>query len=190
MTGKLITSLQSSIASTGIEPNEWILTAQSPHQKELIKRLDEIVYVEGPFTCFVQHEKSVKYFVLKTNVPNIYEFIDEKGKLDVSRMKISTFGRKEVVDRLESKLKLHHQEDGHILATCITERASESSLLAWIRILCKLNENLENLQVVFKINYDQEPKGLYNRDPLSRENMDAEKRKFGENFNEEAASFK
>lgn len=181
--------LQSSIASIGIEPNEWILTAQSPHQKELIKRLDEIVYVEGPFTCFVQHEKSVKYFVLKTNVPNLYEFKDELQQFDVSRLKISTFGRKEVVDLVDSKMKLHHQEDGHILATCITERSSETSVLAWIRILCKLNENLNNLQVVFKVDYDQEPKGLYNRGNLAKED-DKRGEDVRGDFQEEAKTFK
>lgn len=148
--------------------------------------------MEGPFTCFVQHERSVKYFVLKTNVPNMFEFKDETQKLDVSRLKISTFGRKEVVDLLESKLKLHHQEDGHILATCITERSSEASLLAWIRILCKLNENLDKLQVVFKIDYDQEPKGLWNRGNLAtgQENKRGHEDSSKEDFQEHASTFK
>lgn len=113
---------------------------------------------------------------------------DEKGKLDVSRLKISTFGRKEVGDMLEAKLKLHHQEDGHILATCITERSSEASVLAWVRILSKLNENLENLQVVFKVDYDQEPKGLFNRGNLMKE--DDQQPEFSQSFKDEAASFK
>ena len=151
--------------------------------------------MEGPFTCFVQHEKNVKYFVLKTNVPNVYEHKLELSKLDVSRLKISTFGRNRVTDLVESKLKLHHQEDGHILATCITERSSESSLLAWIRILCKLNRHLENLQVVFKVDYDREPKGLYNRGSLMQENEGADNRdtegsRTDEQFREKVADFK
>lgn len=137
-----------------VENNEWILYAQSINQKKLINRLDEILYVEGPFTCFVQHEESVKYFVLKTNTPNPYEFVFKTGELDVSRMKISTFGRKEVVEKMDEKLRLHHQEDGAILATCITEKASQQSLLAWIRILCKFNPKLESLQIVFKLSSD------------------------------------
>ena len=128
--------------------------AQSSNQKELIKRLDEILYVEGPFFCYVQWERKVKYFVLKTSKPNIFEIEGIAGRLDVSRMKIKTFGRKDVLDIIEKKMKLHHQEDGHILATCITENSSESSILAWIRILCKLNANLDNLQIVFNFNED------------------------------------
>lgn len=136
--------------------NEWILSAQSRSQKELIRRLNEIVYVEGPFYCFVQYEQYVKYFVLKTNTPNLYEFDWERRKADVSRMKISIFGRKNASNILEDRISLHQQEEGAILATCITEKSSESSILAWIRILCKLNENLENLQIVFNINKDGE----------------------------------
>lgn len=86
-------------------------------------------------------------------------------------MKIKTFGRKDVIDIVEEKIKLHHQEDGHILATCITERASESSVLAWVRILCKLNKNLDNLQFVFNVNYDQEPKGCYKEDNKKASNQ-------------------
>lgn len=46
---------------------------------------------------------------------------------------------------------MHQQEDGTVMAMCITGSASKDSLVTWVRYLQRRNPVLEHIPVVFKL---------------------------------------
>jgi len=52
---------------------------------------------------------------------------------------------------LEVPPSVHEQEDGTILAMCITGTSSKDSLALWIRFLEHSNERLSQIPVVFRL---------------------------------------
>jgi len=52
---------------------------------------------------------------------------------------------------LEVPPSVHEQEDGTILAMCITGTSSKESLTSWIRFLERSNEKLSQIPVVFRL---------------------------------------
>lgn len=46
---------------------------------------------------------------------------------------------------------VHHQDDGIILAMCVTGTSSRDSLLSWIKLLQQLNPALAEIPVVFRL---------------------------------------
>ncbi|XP_064211967.1 evolutionarily conserved signaling intermediate in Toll pathway, mitochondrial isoform X2 [Tribolium castaneum] len=128
----------------------WIISAQAPIQKDLLKRHDvtEPLYVEGPFRVWLKHQQ-VTYFTLRKNakfVAPIKEDLD-----DVSDIKIPFFNIKPPVKNLTVVPSVHEQEDGTILALCATGTSSKDSLVSWIRHLEKDNPVLAEVPVVFTL---------------------------------------
>lgn len=63
---------------------------------------------------------------------------------------------------------MHEQEDGNILAMCITGTSSRDSLVSWIRYLQTSNPNLEQIPVIFKLRTDSQETGLVKHVPQSK----------------------
>jgi hypothetical protein len=57
----------------------------------------------------------------------------------------------ERLEWLKPKKPVHEQDDGVILAMCITGTSSRDSLVSWIRFLQKSNPNLEQIPVIFTL---------------------------------------
>jgi len=56
---------------------------------------------------------------------------------------------------LEIPPSVHEQEDGTILAMCITGTSTKESLTSWIRFLERTNEKLTQIPVVFRLQSPQ-----------------------------------
>jgi len=56
---------------------------------------------------------------------------------------------------LEVPPSIHEQEDGTILAMCITGTSSKESLTSWIKFLERSNEKLSQIPVVFRLRSPQ-----------------------------------
>ena len=56
---------------------------------------------------------------------------------------------------LEIPPSVHEQEDGTVLAMCITGTSTKESLAAWIRFLERSNEKLSQIPVVFRLRSPQ-----------------------------------
>ena len=52
---------------------------------------------------------------------------------------------------LEVPPSVHEQEDGTVLAMCITGTSTKESLTSWIRFLERSNEKLSQIPVVFRL---------------------------------------
>jgi len=52
---------------------------------------------------------------------------------------------------LEVPPSVHEQEDGTVLAMCITGTSSKESLTSWIRLLEQTNKKLSQIPVVFRL---------------------------------------
>ena len=52
---------------------------------------------------------------------------------------------------LEVPPSVHEQEDGTILAMCITGTSTKESLTSWIKFLEQSNEKLSQIPVVFRL---------------------------------------
>lgn len=149
-----VTSIyQSSDLEDSID-DTWIISAQSPMQKKLLKEINEKdpIYIEGYYKIWLRN-KSVNYFVLRAAPKPILDDTDLDPD-DVSQIKFSRmlgFGLPPK-DMLSVVPSVHEQEDGVILAVCATGTSSKDSLLSWIRLLEK-NDNpyLEKLSVVFTL---------------------------------------
>lgn len=62
-----------------------------------------------------------------------------------------TIFEKEKPKQLVVYPSIHQQEDGTILAMCITETCTKDSLIAWIRCLQEANPCLEKMSIVFRL---------------------------------------
>uniref|UniRef100_A0A1B0CEG4 Evolutionarily conserved signaling intermediate in Toll pathway, mitochondrial n=1 Tax=Lutzomyia longipalpis TaxID=7200 RepID=A0A1B0CEG4_LUTLO len=115
----------------------WIVSGQTPTQKELIKhyRNAKAIYIEGPF-----------YIWLRNKCVNV-ETLEVPPAIS-SSMGIGVSRRKNDVGRVRS---VHEQNDGTILAVCVTGTCSKDSLLSWIRILQNEGyDDLANIPILFK----------------------------------------
>lgn len=130
----------------------WIVSGQSPVQKELLGRhkKESAVYIEGPFLIWLRH-RSVSYFVLRGDPPPDV-FVDEEDYDDVRNIDVPFFGfGKTKRNKVALKKTVHEQDDGIIYAVCCTGVSTKDSLLSWVRLLEKDgNPNLENLAILFK----------------------------------------
>ncbi|KAJ3650243.1 hypothetical protein Zmor_021941 [Zophobas morio] len=131
----------------------WIVSAQAPSQKDLLKNHDlkEPVYVEGSFRIWVK-DQLVNYFVLKRqpkqHIKTIKDDLD-----DVSNIRTPIFSfQKPIEKQVQVMQSVHEQEDGVILAVCATGTSTKDSLLSWIRHLEKDgNPVLSDALVVFTL---------------------------------------
>jgi len=131
----------------------WIVSGQSPDQKQLLSELKPgtPVYVEGAFRVWLQ-DNQVNYFILRgLPKPQMPESTTDENDIDqIRRWMDGEKGNKDVgdVDRYPT---CHEQEDGTIFAVCATGTSSRESLLSWIRFLEKENAVLSDLAVLFTL---------------------------------------
>uniref|UniRef100_A0A2P2I4Q4 Evolutionarily conserved signaling intermediate in Toll pathway, mitochondrial n=1 Tax=Hirondellea gigas TaxID=1518452 RepID=A0A2P2I4Q4_9CRUS len=130
----------------------WIVSGQSVHQRELLEKQPETeaLKVRGPFRIYLR-EEAINYFTLTADYkpPPAVEPLD---KDDVSI--VALLLREDSSLRSETAItvtpSVHEQEDGTILAICVTGTSSRDSLLSWVRLLCHTNPKLgQGLPVVF-----------------------------------------
>ncbi|KAK7872663.1 hypothetical protein R5R35_002658 [Gryllus longicercus] len=126
----------------------WIISAQSPRQKELLAQNPENspIYVEGAFRIWLRNAQ-VNYFILRSDYHHTYEE-EKEDEDDVSRLEVP------LVNQPTSKIvqapSVHEQEDGTILAVCATGTSSRDSLLSWIRLLERDgNPSLSRMPILF-----------------------------------------
>lgn len=128
----------------------WIVSAQSPSQKELIEELtsDRSLYVEGSYQVWLK-DIMISYFVLKTDHHQIEDPADE-DPFDVSDIRINVHGKSK--DNMAATQKdLHKTSDGVILSMAATGTSSRDSVLSWVRLLETTNPKMKTLQTIFKM---------------------------------------
>ncbi|XP_054168193.1 evolutionarily conserved signaling intermediate in Toll pathway, mitochondrial-like [Oppia nitens] len=135
----------------------WIVSGQSPQQKQIVEELptNESVYVEGPFKVWLRNQ-SIDYFIIRANNPNpVYnkddDLLDNDELNDVSSIPLSTFGKVDKTETLAPTKNIHIQDDGKILAVSATGTSSRDSLLSWVRLLQVTNPKLKSIPVVFTL---------------------------------------
>lgn len=85
-----------------------------------------------------------EYLINKTNKNTFF-------LLDVSNLQFDPFGMRAKHNKLAHKPSVHVQDDGTIYAICATGSSTKDSLLSWIRLLEKdQNEVLSRIPVLFK----------------------------------------
>ncbi|GAB0090994.1 Evolutionarily conserved signaling intermediate in Toll pathway, mitochondrial [Sergentomyia squamirostris] len=136
----------------------WIVSGQTPKQKELIKLYQKAkaIYIEGPFNIWLRN-RCVYYFILRGDAfpapPPDDTNPDDVERLEIPPALASSVGigvsmRRNEVSRVRS---VHEQDDGTVLAVCVTGTSSKDSLLSWIRILQnKGYDDLANIPILFK----------------------------------------
>jgi len=127
----------------------WLISAQSPKQKELLDRQpkNKPLHVDGAFRVWLRNT-SIAYFILRAeNTSSFYSMRDTSLDDDVSNIKPWLFEEEGIVERAS----VHEQEDGTILATCATGTSSRDSLLSWIRFLQHTNPSLKTVPVIFSL---------------------------------------
>ncbi|KAL5019219.1 hypothetical protein ScPMuIL_004941 [Solemya velum] len=141
-------------ADSEMEPLEdtFIASAQSPTQCHLLGKhpVSRPLYVEGGYRVWLR-DKQLTYFILRAEAkPENFEPIDlEKEEENLFDWKL--FFEEEQPTDLVPAFSIHEQEDGTVLASCITGTASKDSLVTWIRYLQADNPNLEQIPVVFTL---------------------------------------
>ncbi|RWS07641.1 intermediate in Toll signal transduction pathway-like protein [Dinothrombium tinctorium] len=132
----------------------WIVSSQSPAQKDLLDNLQEnkTVYVYGPFRVWLR-SVSISYFVLRgpPYKSNLTTYEDDDDPFDVHNLPLKVYGGKSKSEALKDSYKIHQQQEGDVLALCATGTSSRDSVLSWIRILETLNPNLCKLQCIFTL---------------------------------------
>ncbi|KAF6201522.1 hypothetical protein GE061_003913, partial [Apolygus lucorum] len=136
----------------------WIVSGQSPDQKELLAKLPKgtPVYVEGRYRVFVQRN-AVTYFVLRAD-NKAQKKPEVENYDDLSNMYIPLFSKPR--GDIALKPTVHEQDDSIILAVCCTGTSSRDSLLSWIRSMEKDNPRLKDLTVVFTLKAPPDETGL------------------------------
>lgn len=127
----------------------FVASAQSPSQCNLLSSHPENIplYVEGGFRVWLRDVPQT-YFILKAESdPKLFSPPKEKEELG----DFETIFDSESPRQLVPKLNEHQQEDGTIMAMCITETSSKDSLISWIRCLQNTNPILEKAPIVFTL---------------------------------------
>lgn len=145
-----ITIYQTSEVEDAVE-DTWIVSGQSTVQQELLQKHPpgEPIKVEGPFRIHLR-DKSIGYFILRAEAkpkppPPSREVIDDVGSIK----SWFTDDLQPEETALTPPCSVHEQEDGTILALCVTGTSGRDSVLSWIRLLEKSNPCLANIPVLF-----------------------------------------
>ncbi|XP_014673796.1 PREDICTED: evolutionarily conserved signaling intermediate in Toll pathway, mitochondrial-like isoform X2 [Priapulus caudatus] len=138
----------------------FVVTAQAPEQMRLIARhpTDVPVFVEGAFKLWLRN-KWVHYFVLKadpkeedaTRRKRTQEEEDAEDPSDWQLFFEETTRRQETAAALVAAATVHEQEDGCVLALCVTGTNSRDSLASWLKLLQRDNPALAAIPVVFRL---------------------------------------
>jgi len=134
------------------EKDIWIGSAQSPVQQTLLKEhpTDLPLYVEGPNRIYLR-DTSLQYFVLKAEAQTQPPPPPPEDPDDVSNLPVVYFDPRDGENLTPVEKSVHEQEDGTVLALCVTETSSPSSVSAWLYFLQLTNPALENIHIVFSL---------------------------------------
>ncbi|ELU08340.1 hypothetical protein CAPTEDRAFT_163254 [Capitella teleta] len=141
----------------------FIVSAQSQTQRDLITSLPkgQSVTVEGGFITYLRY-KSFIYFVLKAEkTKKAKDFENITGKRKDNASTFWNYFEDEQPSELAIRPSVHEQEDGTVLAMCITGTSSKDSLASWLKYLEVENPNLSNTPVVFLLKSPTEGKQNY-----------------------------
>lgn len=135
----------------------FIASAQSPLQREMIKKHSETVplYVEGGFPIWLR-DKRLTHFILKADSdPKLFKY-PTKEEQDEEDLEFETIFDSEEPSSLAPMPNVHQQDDGTILGMCITETSTKDSLISWIRCLQEDNPSLDKIPIVFALKQAEE----------------------------------
>lgn len=130
----------------------YIVSSQSPHQTRLIQQhpVEKPVFVEGGYNVWLR-SASLSYFVLRSDCTDNYAQFQTTKEL--AAKKIDTFQwsmfEEEKPQSLVIPPSVHEQEDGTVLAMCITGTSSKDSLASWVKFLERKNPKLAEVPVIF-----------------------------------------
>ncbi|KAF5281229.1 hypothetical protein FQR65_LT14822 [Abscondita terminalis] len=130
----------------------WVVSGQSPTQRRLLSEHNnkKPIYVEGSFRIWLKNIP-VNYFVLRADpklIPKVKYEDDDVSNISVPLFSFMPPPKKEVVP----VPSVHEQDDGVILAVCVTGTSGRDSLLSWVRHLEKDgNPELSSIPVVFTL---------------------------------------
>lgn len=130
----------------------WIVSGQSKTQCRLMSehKIDEPIYVEGSFRIWIKNVP-INYFILRADAKTRSKTsvdLDDVSNLSIPFCTYPLPPKQEVI----TAPSVHEQEDGVILAVCVTGTSGRDSLLSWIRHLEKNgNPNLSSIPVVFTL---------------------------------------
>ncbi|KAH9504110.1 hypothetical protein Btru_067736, partial [Bulinus truncatus] len=154
------TVLKSTELDDSTHEDTFVVSAQSPIQQELLSKhnCNQQLFVEGPFPIYLRYIQK-QYFLLRAE-PDTQAIIKKKKQeteeeRDTNMFEWINFFEEEY-SSIKSFISVHEQEDGTILAICITGTSSKSSVQSWIRWLENSNPNLSKTPVLFKISSDHE----------------------------------
>uniref|UniRef100_T1J3B0 Evolutionarily conserved signaling intermediate in Toll pathway, mitochondrial n=1 Tax=Strigamia maritima TaxID=126957 RepID=T1J3B0_STRMM len=130
----------------------WIVSVQSPAQKELVADCKENipVYVEGVFLVCLKY-RMINYFILRADAKPAPTFITKEELDDVSDIPVFWGTEEPKPASLCVIPSIHEQDDGTILAMCATGTSSRDSVLSWIRFLQNENPRLAKIPILFKL---------------------------------------
>lgn len=140
------------------ETNEstFIASGQSKTQQKLITLQNPKLplFVEGGYKCWLRHF-SVTYFILRADpdLAALKAWNEAKIKVesDVGLFDWKSIFEDEEPTQLMPERTIHEQDDGTILAMCVTGTSTKESLVTWIRCLQRTNPALEQIPIVFKL---------------------------------------
>ncbi|XP_021379521.1 evolutionarily conserved signaling intermediate in Toll pathway, mitochondrial-like isoform X2 [Mizuhopecten yessoensis] len=132
----------------------FIVSAQSPDQAELISAhsVDVPLVVEGSYSVWLRH-KQQHYFVLKSDQGRPHApagDVEDDSEVDWTGLN-PYLTENEDDQAVLVPPSIHCQDDGTVMATCITGTSSRDSVVTWIRYLQQSNPKLEHIPILFSI---------------------------------------
>lgn len=149
------------LESEEVMDETFVVSAQSPDQTELLTNHNpsNAVFVEGGFTVWLR-SKSLTYFILRSETTDAFRVYKENSAKEVNQEEyykdflqdIPFFGNTKAKPSNVIKVpSIHEQDDGTILAMCITGTGSKNSLVSWIKWLQDRNPVLAKVPVIFTL---------------------------------------
>lgn len=130
----------------------YVVSAQSPEQQRLLSEHTEEkpVFVDGVFSVWLR-KKCVHYCILSADARVPIDTQENEETEGDDMFDFHTFLKDEKPKEVIVAPTVHEQEDGIVLAMCVTGTCSRDSLMSWIKILQRTNPKLANIPVVFRI---------------------------------------
>ncbi|OQV20275.1 Evolutionarily conserved signaling intermediate in Toll pathway, mitochondrial [Hypsibius exemplaris] len=171
---KEVTVFQTEDISEALDKT-WIASLMCPDQRKLISEhvSDKPLYVDGEYSVHLR-EEFLKYFILRdepqelldagpTPAPEPYYELDCRPDWDL-------FFKVENPKEYAPLPTLHEQEDGNILAICITGTSSQDSLRSWLSCLARTNPRIAQVPIHFRIRSIQMDTEIITEEQAAREN--------------------
>ena len=145
--------------STKKEKSEWIVTAQSATQVDLLKnhKKELPIYVEGPNYTWIRSQM-VEYFVMKTDPleetlaklkaienANLDDLTDMHNVFD------DPFRKTLAMTKRTPSVSVHEMTEGTFYAICCTQSSTKKSLYEWTKLLEARINCLKDFVIVYKL---------------------------------------